>query len=77
MLKITWEALPNTIIIIMFYLYIYIFVKIDVLEISVCLGEELADSESSINRKYSGVASILTVTLDKPRVMVPHGDIKQ
>ena len=41
MLKITWEALPNRIIMTMFYLYTYIFIKIDSLEFQPALERNL------------------------------------
>ena len=68
------EALPNRIIRTILFVYIYFFYQ-NRFSSNFNLPQKGAckDSEPSPNRVYSGVAGVPSVTLDKPRVMVPVG----
>ena len=76
MFEITWEALPNGIII---TLSVYIYFHRNKFSRNFNLPQEITckNSESGSNRQLLGVTGILSVTLDKLKVIVHCGNIKQ
>ena len=77
MLEITWETFPNKIIMTILFVYTCFYQYNFSRSFSLPQGGTCKDSESSSNRQLSGVTGVLSVTLEKSRLIVPSGDIKQ
>ena len=77
MLKISWETLSNRIITTILFAYIYFYQNRFSRNLNLPQGGTCKDLKSSPNRVYSGVAGVPSMTLDKPRVMVPWGTLSR